>query len=757
LSHPDLVMQDYQDIREAILDNADALNELTQSVQKLAGEEGAVNGQWQKTVARVQTLLRSETLRVAVIGPIKSGKSTFVNAFLESDHLKRGAGVITSIVTRIRKGAKPTATLYFKSWDDINTEIQHACAIFPESVWRQRQKPFDLRRTSDREDLQQALEALSTDQLITQSGRNADGVLLFSYLAGYDQAKAFVSPDGETHTFAAGSFYEHRQFSGNDNLSVYLKDILLTVDADTLTEYMEVADCQGSDSTNPRHLAMIQDYLMVTHLIVYVISSRTGLRQADIRFLAMIKQMGIMDNILFVINCDFTEHSDLQDLKQLLHRIQADLDLIKANARVYAFSALFKLFQSIGSTLPDKEKASFELWQQEPDMTAFSNEAAIAFNDALFRRLTKERYPLLLANHVGRLNLVANGIGHWSKLQQDLMQSDKSKIDAIRDGIQKEQTKIDNLSGMIRSTLKGATEAIKQDARRDVERFFDNSPGNVLPDTIEFITHYKLSENKFMTDAEGTFSAALYHQYEAFKQDLDHHMTATVNPQVMRFLKEQGQAVLSRLKAISEPYKAIVKEAFEAYNAMLSEHGLTPLANHQEPQSLQVEIIQSVSGIKPPAASVSMHYTAKIRSESLMRFGAYSVGDWVRKIFKKEPSDPLKRRRKALQHGLARMKKETEQSMRSHFIDFRETVKFQYLFKLIDASASILHEQLLAQFDAHQTDLDAISVMMKDQRLDRKAALKKMATFEFKAEVLSDQLNTIKMQLAKMATPPRSS
>ena len=220
-----------------------------------------------------------------------------------------------------------------------------------------------------------------------------------------------MSADGATHTFTGRSFSDHRQFSGNDNLSVYLRDLLLTVDAATLTEYMEVADCQGSDSTNPRHLAMIQDYLMVTHLIVYVISSRTGLRQADIRFLAMIKQMGIMDNILFVINIDFSEHADLDDLKRLLGRIKGDLAMVKSDARVYSFSALFKLFQSVGETLPAKEKARFELWQQEAEMALFSAEAAKAFNEALYRRLTEERYPLLLTNHIGRLDLVADGLG----------------------------------------------------------------------------------------------------------------------------------------------------------------------------------------------------------------------------------------------------------------------------------------------------------------------------------------------------------
>ena len=750
MPHPDLVTRDYQDIREAILNKADALNELTRSVHSLTGEKDAHDGQWSKTVERVQTLLRSETLRVAVIGPIKSGKSTFVNAFLQGDHLKRGAGVITSIVTRIRRGDTPTATLYFKSWDDINTEIQHACAIFPDAARLQRQEPFDLRRSKDRRDLRKALEALSTDQLITRSGRNADSVLLFSYLDGYDRAKDYISADGETHTFSADDFADHRQFSGSDNLSVYLKDILLTVDATTLTEYMEVADCQGSDSTNPRHLAMIQDYLMVTHLIVYVISSRTGLRRADIRFLAMIRQMGIMDNILFVINFDFGEHDDLADLERLLERIKADLALVKSDAQIYSFSALFKLFRSIEASLPEKEKARFQLWRQEPELAAFSEKAALGFNEAFHRRLTEERYPLLLANHIGRLDLVAGGVGNWAKMQQELLQSDKAKIDAVRSGIRKERAKIDNLSRMIRSTLNGAVETIKQEMRPMVDHFFDASSGRVLSETIKFISRYALSEAEFDTDADSAFSAALYHQFELFKQALDRHMTEGVNPRVTRFLKEQEKIVLDRLGTIAGSYDAMVQEVFEAYNAMLVEHDLTPLNSRREPQSLQIETIRSVFGIRPPAASVSMNYTAKIRGESLAHFGAYSMGDWFRKVFRKKETDPLKKRRKALQHGLARMKKETEQSMRGHFVDFRETVKFQYLFKLIDAAANMVHEQLMAQFDAHQSDLGTIADIMRDRRLDRKSTLEELDRFEFQARYLSEQLNNIKTRLTNM-------
>ena len=110
-----------------------------------------------------------------------------------------------------------------------------------------------------------------------------------------------IGPDTVTLCYAEDHFGEHRTFVGNDILAVYLKDVELEINTGDIDSHIEIADCQGSDSSNPLHLTSIQDYLLRTHLIVYVISSRTGLRQADIKFLSMIKKMGIMENILFVL------------------------------------------------------------------------------------------------------------------------------------------------------------------------------------------------------------------------------------------------------------------------------------------------------------------------------------------------------------------------------------------------------------------------------------------------------------------------
>ena len=92
-------MDAYNRHKEVLLDiNNDILGliEATRSVPELSHEAVA---EWEKTCRLLPQQLEEEIMRVAVVGTIKSGKSTFLNSLLQGDYLKRGAGVITSIVT----------------------------------------------------------------------------------------------------------------------------------------------------------------------------------------------------------------------------------------------------------------------------------------------------------------------------------------------------------------------------------------------------------------------------------------------------------------------------------------------------------------------------------------------------------------------------------------------------------------------------------------------------------------------------------
>ena len=97
-------MDRYNSIKDNLLLINQDLLKLFTDAKTLAGTSDHSFSDWQNTCNNIQHQLSEEIVRVAVVGPIKSGKSTFINSLFKGDYLKRGAGVITSIVTRVRSG-----------------------------------------------------------------------------------------------------------------------------------------------------------------------------------------------------------------------------------------------------------------------------------------------------------------------------------------------------------------------------------------------------------------------------------------------------------------------------------------------------------------------------------------------------------------------------------------------------------------------------------------------------------------------------
>ena len=155
-------MDTFNSLKKQILQINQDIFALFSDARSITGMPDHSFADWQKTLSSIYQQMSEQIIRIAVVGTIKSGKSTFINSLFKGDYLKRGAGVVTSIITRVRNGKQLTAKLVFKSWDEINSEIDQALVLFPSSDWRKENKRFEIRRKGERNDLQKALSALNT-------------------------------------------------------------------------------------------------------------------------------------------------------------------------------------------------------------------------------------------------------------------------------------------------------------------------------------------------------------------------------------------------------------------------------------------------------------------------------------------------------------------------------------------------------------------------------------------------------------------
>ena len=139
-------MNNYNLLKNELIQINQDLLSLLSNLKSLPGLSGDSFNDWEEICRGVNKRISEEIIRVAVVGPIKSGKSTFINALLHVDYLKRGAGVVTSIVTRIRGGRHLKADLMFKAWDEVNSEMEQALALFPSMDRHHETGSFDIRR-----------------------------------------------------------------------------------------------------------------------------------------------------------------------------------------------------------------------------------------------------------------------------------------------------------------------------------------------------------------------------------------------------------------------------------------------------------------------------------------------------------------------------------------------------------------------------------------------------------------------------------
>ena len=705
----------------------DLLN-VNASIASLFSETSHVDGlsnhsyeDWKQACTQIRKQLSEELIRVAVVGSIKSGKSTFVNAFLNGDYLKRGAGVVTSIVTKVRKGPSLRARLFFKTWDEVNSDMDQALVLLPDFSLEDAHDTFDVRRSEDRIILETALASLRPDQLISNGTCNANNILLNSYLKGYERVREILSSDERNLVYGDDRFEEHRAFAGNDHLAVYLRDIQLETDCEHLSEFVEVADCQGSDSPNPFHLAMIQDYLNLTHLIIYVVSSRTGIRQADIRFLSMIKQMGIIDNIQFVVNCDFNEHESLHDLETLIQKIKDDISYLKPNPEVYTFSTLLNLFRVETDRLSTKDQHRLEQWEGDEEMSRFSDEQSNAFMLAFQRKLNQERYALLLVNQMQRMKVMVSEAQHWIAVNQEILTRGTDQIQELAEKIDTYRKRIGQIQTMVKNTLDGSLGKLKNDLKRDMDRLFDQRTEGLVEQINNYIAHFDLQvENHRDKLVESGFNHTMYVVYQGFKQALDEFMANTVNPQVIRFVREEEEKIGQHLSTILEPYDVMIQDALAEFNQNLNDIGIATLDKTDRTiERPKVEAVKSIAGLALPPAVATLRYSAKIKTEAIMRLGVYTTLYILKRLLKKPIQDEAARQFDALKDGGRRMKHETVKSIRFHMRDYKENVKFQYLCRLADAMAGALKEMLSRRFQSHADNLLSMVDEIQSKKLDK--------------------------------------
>ena len=130
-----------------------------------------------------------------------------------------------------------------------------------------------------------------------------------------------------------------------------------------------------------------------------------------------------------------------------------------------------------------------------------------------------------------------------------------------------------------------------------------------------------------------------------------------------------------------------------------------------------------------------------------MRLGFYRVRRNVSKLFKKSVNREDEEKLRALKDAIRRMKRETGKSVEFHLKDYRENLKFGYLFKLAEAASENLTQTALDRFQAYFSDLSATMKHIGTSQNDKGKAVKILNEMDQISGQLNDKLDHVRKKI----------
>jgi GTPase SAR1 family protein len=604
----------------------------------------------------MQERLRRSRLRVAVLGSVKSGKSTLVNALLGRDVLRRGAGILTSMITRIQYGASPQATLRFKSLETVEQEFQNALTrLFAEQTGSeslQRQ----LRVATDRAWLSQALKR-PFDENLDLPHFAEHRSLLQALVRGFEEAEPYLSDEPSLLNLADTQLEAHQQWVEQDARAVFLEDVLLQL-PEWRYSSTEIADCQGSDSPNPQHYAMVQEYAARSSVLIYVISSRVGVRQADVKLLRHLQQLGLAESVLFVINLDWNEHETEADAQRVVRQIEADLRQCGwSKPLTFTFSALRGLLD--GKTeISEREKKLLSFWSDHA--LAATHEAEWQqFRDWLQETLERQQRTVLLRGEWR----------HWQRLQQQMLQfvwrlcrelaREDTSQESWTEAARRRRLLLRYHGRALRQAIQGGEAEWKRLIDRRVRSLFDKRDGIVWERLERFVEQLELSSP---VGEEGLAVQGLLWMEET-RQKLLQVITEEINVVLLPELGNLRTELTDSITQTTAPFFEALDEA-EAHwrwGASAEDNDASPQPQWQFPD------------IAPISFTTTMAFRGPEQIRNWLAFGQ----SWIRSFFRSQRNFEEEYRKQSTIELQSRLRRALDFDV----LNYQENLKYRYLWE----------------------------------------------------------------------------
>lgn len=675
------------------------------------------------TCKRIPAIIQSGQLKIAVVGVIKSGKSTFVNALVGKELVKRGAGVITSMTTRIKKGKRNCAVIKFKSWDQINAQIENAIQLFPTDdlpgdLDSDLPAPFDLRRKNDRMILKSIYHKMMSGFPLKDGKILPETLMIRHALQGYDRCSEMVKADESSIQLKGSEFDKHKAFTSDADRAFFVRDVCLEVFGKRIDPDLEIADCQGADSTDPTSLDQVLKYIETANVIVYCISSRNGLRQSDIMFLSKMKALGLLDQVLVINNCDLTEHDHIDDLKKIASSIEQDLEIFGSGIRVFSFSFLYHLYEQLGSKLSKKAKANLSLWQDEKKMLAFCLDQNKQFFSLFNTIVQTSRNQYLVSVHLNRLNMVLSSLKQKIDFGIDLLSSDQDQKQQIQQQLEKQAQDALRLELIVTNSIDSAVQGLEKEVKSQLDLFFARDEQKILENTRRFVDQTDVDPEPYRkTGSDNGFNQILYLLFQDFRRKLDGYVIENVKPKIRKLVTAQDKTIQAHFQSLLSSCR--MDSIAPGIRSNIENNDLQSYFDQtDDPAFDEIDLlrIKDITGIKMPEQVFQAVYTRGAKTGVFIEFTKHVLSGILKAVTNKTQSFSFS---PGLEQAGKKMKLVTRRQLGDQFETYKIRLTNEYVDPLITASTREFRRIIDQRFKAYRSvkkETDRVFKMDEEQK-----------------------------------------
>jgi GTPase SAR1 family protein len=691
-------MTEYSELKKKIEQRVEVLAETIQELESRGIVEEQASARWKEQLVQVRSSLEDPLLRIAVVGTVKSGKSTLINALVGKDLLKRGAGIITAFITRLITHGETEGWVELKPWPQVLDELNASLRMIPHCAeLLDEDHSLDIRLAEDRNRIE-GLLARMRDEWRQKDGLLDPGhLILHGYLDGYDRVQQFIRDEPNRLHFDQHSLDQHQHYVGSEGQAVYLRDMELHYSMTWLGESIELADCQGIDSPNPLHFALLQQYLLKSHLILYVISSRSGLREADFRLINFIRTLKMLPQTFFVLNADLDDHPHLLDLKSLADRVRSELSWVVRDPRFFTFSALYHLVAQLEDSASAREHRHLQLWQEETSLVHFTEEGFSAFRESLSQVVCGQRLRVLCGSGLSRLSVVAGSVMDTAAAQRMLLDHTIEDIRQTAEGLKDKQGSLLGSLETLKNAISGLRGSLCDEIDRVVDAFFDPARSRIISETLDVVENYPIhfEHEKALVDYRWLFHQ-FHRLYREFRQSLARYLVEKVNLQLIEFAKKEEAFLCERLRRGAQAFWTLFAAALEDYRRETGLFVAEQRAGHDSPETdWQIRGL-----VAPPNFTAFVDQGAIGRGILLMKLGLAGftrlLGDYRSRMGKdREVLLGGKKHESMSQEAIKLLKKEAKRELVQAFGEYRNQFKSHYLQRIVDDETG----RLLQEFD----------------------------------------------------------